>query len=478
MSAVAKFIAIILFFSSAKVFVPISGDKILFLPSNIDSHVLYLSRLAADLAELGHTTTVVAPSNARVPDFTGNIFSGKFSYLKYAFNGPRCSPSDCQSECDALEKDHDLMRQISYGGFQFAVMDHHAAYCFCTIPYSLGIPYGKFSTSSYSSIYLYWISKMSFVQQVQVQLFVDEDELQREKRTYKVSDGLPVDTGQLMQETSLWFFLEHFAVSYVHPQLLNAVIVGDIMARRRGKALPLELEKFMSSTKAIILVSLGNNIPRNVLWMLCDAFDEFESYVGVVWRMEETEICSDKENVRLMPWIPQNDLLADHRVEMFISSGSFNSIVESVYHAKPLIIFPNSSDQWLNAAAAKSKGFAIIIDPKSVVHKGDIRNNIINLLQVPDYKRATLRASAILRDQRDTPAQRVSAMIDHVIKYGDKHLQSEVIMLTHDDLLLFVEVIIVTMMCVSMLLSCICCCSCYWLFVKCVNTCKKNLKIE
>jgi len=33
-------------------------------------------------------------------------------------------------------------------------------------------------------------------------------------------------------------------------------------------------------------------------------------------------------------------------------------------------------------------------------------------------------ASAILRDRRDTPAQRVSAMIDHVIKYGDQHIRT------------------------------------------------------
>ena len=42
------------------------------------------------------------------------------------------------------------------------------------------------------------------------------------------------------------------------------------------------------------------------------------------------------------------------------------------------------------------------------------------------YKRNALMSSALLHDQRDTPAQRVSAMIDHVIKYGDRHLQTEV----------------------------------------------------
>ena len=44
-------------------------------------------------------------------------------------------------------------------------------------------------------------------------------------------------------------------------------------------------------------------------------------------------------------WIPQNDLLADSRVKMFISLGGFNSVMESVYHSKHLIIFPLGYDQ-------------------------------------------------------------------------------------------------------------------------------------
>ena len=41
-----------------------------------------------------------------------------------------------------------------------------------------------------------------------------------------------------------------------------------------------------------------------------------------------------------MLWIPQNDLLADRRVKLFVSHGGLNSIVEYVYHAKPLLIIP------------------------------------------------------------------------------------------------------------------------------------------
>jgi len=93
MSVLVKSILILLASSSVDVLTPTSGAKILFLPAIVDSHVLYLSRLAADLAELGHTTTVVATANARVPDFVAEISGGNFNYKEYTVNyaGRRCS---------------------------------------------------------------------------------------------------------------------------------------------------------------------------------------------------------------------------------------------------------------------------------------------------------------------------------------------------------------------------------------------------
>ena len=57
----------------------------------------------------------------------------------------------------------------------------------------------------------------------------------------------------------------------------------------------------------------------------------------------------------MLNWVPQNDLLADPRVRLFVSHGGLNSVVESVYHAKPLLVFPLVWDQPLNAATAADK---------------------------------------------------------------------------------------------------------------------------
>jgi len=68
--------SIMLMLVSAEVMLaPIFGAKLLFIPNNAGSHVLFFSRLAADLAQLGHVTRVLAASNARVPQFIGELGS-------------------------------------------------------------------------------------------------------------------------------------------------------------------------------------------------------------------------------------------------------------------------------------------------------------------------------------------------------------------------------------------------------------------
>jgi len=207
----------------------------------------------------------------------------------------------------------------------------------------------------------------------------------------------------------------------------NTVAVGDIMAGRPGKALPRDLEDFVSASKdGVMLVSFGsylNFATHDVVRKFCDTFTDKRNRLLVVWKINDDNVCSNNGRVKMMSWVPQNDLLADPRVQIFISHGGLNSIVESAYHAKPMIIFPIIADQLSNAAAAESKGLAIRMDISNFSSE-TLLFNIDKILHDPTYRRNAHLSSAILRDRPDTAAQRVSAMINHVIKYGDRHLRT------------------------------------------------------
>ena len=162
---------------------PICAAKILFLPINMDSHVLLFSHLAVDIAHLGHVTRVLAPSNARVPHFVeAEVESGgNFSYTTYPVDADEsyCNSrqffaavmrvalsqsswvkvtitmsviqemvSHFESDCVSLLNNTDLMQDIRDGGYQVVLMLHIIPHCHYAIPYSMGISYATLSLPS------------------------------------------------------------------------------------------------------------------------------------------------------------------------------------------------------------------------------------------------------------------------------------------------------------------------------------------
>ena len=249
---------LLLLISTQVMFAPIFGAKILFLPVNVNSHVLYFSRLAADLAQLGHVTRVLAPSNARAPQFVREIESGgNFSYTTYPVdegepfaNSRNMSAaimrmamsrstwekirvlggllkdvfSHLESDCVHLLDNEHMMKQVRDEGYQFAVVEALVTHCYYAIPYSLRIPYASVSVSGLTWLYrvprfpsfapsklLSYTDRMSFVQRLMT--FVVEQLLQLQildtTTTYAdrlAADRPSVNAYQLMQRVQFKTF--------------------------------------------------------------------------------------------------------------------------------------------------------------------------------------------------------------------------------------------------------------------------------
>jgi 2-hydroxyacylsphingosine 1-beta-galactosyltransferase len=245
--------------------------------------------------------------------------------------------------------------------------------------------------------------------------------------TGPLSNISSVTVMEAVRRSSLWLMVEDIAVGYAWPLMPNTVPICDIMTGRPVRPLSEDLEKFVSaSIDGVIVVSFGSyldNVPDYVVDKFCDAFRRLRAGVHVVWKLRKSTSCSDAAHVKTLPWIPQNDLLADDRVRLFISHGGLNGLMETIYHAKPVVIFPLISDQPANAAAVVSKGFAIRMDIGDFT-ADSLLGNMEEILSNRRYEENVRVWSSIVRDRSETTAERVSNVIEHVIKYGDKHLRT------------------------------------------------------
>ena len=77
------------------------ASKILLIPANADSHVIYFTRLGVDLAKLGHVATVIAPSIARVPDLVTTEQVENFTYVQYPVH-KSTSQADSDQQAEML----------------------------------------------------------------------------------------------------------------------------------------------------------------------------------------------------------------------------------------------------------------------------------------------------------------------------------------------------------------------------------------
>ena len=465
---------------------PTQSAKILLIPGNMNSHTHYFARLGDQLARLGHRTLLLAPSNGKIPthlaggNFTIDTFPVKtevpftgtpemskmvidMALGEHSFIGvlpkivsmTKAMAADVLSDCTAMLENKTLVEMLQKERYDFAVMDLMCVCCYL-LPYSLAMPYSSFSVGF--STLMYRVPRLPSM--VPPAFFASvSDEMTFKTRllslTYefimpwllpavsadffrKYAPHRPtIDSIDLVQQSSLWFYLEDLAVGLPVPNMPNTVSIGDVMAQP-AKPLPVGLRQFIDeSPDGAVVLSLGSYIdviPEDVAAKFCSTFRSLK--YRVIWKFKSPELCPNASNVRILPWIPQNDVLAHRNVKLFITHGGWNSLLESVYHAKPVIVFPIFGDQPGNAAIAIAKGFGIYMD---IAHfaADDLTNNINRILSEESFQASADLASAILRDKPESAAERASFLIEHVLKYGDRHLRTGAFNLSTAQFILF-----------------------------------------
>ena len=71
------------------------------------------------------------------------------------------------------------------------------------------------------------------------------------------------------------------------------------------------------------------------------------------------------KNIKVVDWLPQNDLLAHNDIKAFVSHAGHNGLYESAYHGVPMLAFPFFGDQQSNAKKAEHVGLGLAVDWKT-----------------------------------------------------------------------------------------------------------------
>ncbi|KAM3605506.1 uncharacterized protein V6R79_026393 [Siganus canaliculatus] len=235
-----------------------------------------------------------------------------------------------------------------------------------------------------------------------------------------------ITVNELLTESAVWLLRFDFVLEFPRPLMPNMVLVGGINCNRR-KPLPDELQPWLSGEHGFIVFTLGSmmaDMPEEATSAFLQAFKQIPQ--KVIWRYTGQAPSAVPDNVKMMEWLPQNDLLAHPGVRAFITHAGSHGIFEALCHAVPMVMMPIAGDQSDNAERLANKGAGVLLNMDTVTAEIIVQglNAVINDSR---YKENMQRLSAFHKDRPVEPLDLSVHWTEFVMRHkGAKHLRAAV----------------------------------------------------
>ncbi|PFX28938.1 UDP-glucuronosyltransferase 2B1 [Stylophora pistillata] len=288
------------------------------------------------------------------------------------------------------------------------------------------------------------------------------------KEKYNITPD--VSFREAVASAELVLFNGDFAIECPQPLLPGQIMLGPIAAESKPNPLPPDLADFINSSGAhgFIIASFGSYaqtiISKRTIDVLAAAFGKLKQ--KVIWKLKGYIPSSLSPNIKVMKWIPQNDLLAHKDIKAFVSHTGINSFYESAYHGVPVVAIPLFMDQFSNARKAEYFGIATVLDHQTMSAK-ELFEAIQLVMNEPRFKETSMRISRLMKDSPRTPLEKAGDWIEYVHRHGGaQHLRAQVFNIPWyqyyllDVIAFLVAIVMLVVMVMSLACRCLCrvCC--------------------
>lgn len=147
----------------------------------------------------------------------------------------------------------------------------------------------------------------------------------------------------------------------------------------------------------------------------------------MLWKFEDEPTPEIPSNVMVKKWFPQNDILANPNVVLFIGHGGLFGTSEAAYHGVPLLVIPFFGDQFRNAFRVKKSGYGNFLYYHEITEEV-LTKAIKDIISTKAYTIKAKETSAIFKENLVEPMQEAMFWIEYVAKFrGAKHLKSHAV---------------------------------------------------
>ncbi|CAD6191204.1 unnamed protein product [Caenorhabditis auriculariae] len=182
--------------------------------------------------------------------------------------------------------------------------------------------------------------------------------------------------------------------------------------------------EILNRRKKNVLVSFGSlastlTMPPAMKNAITRALASFKD-TTFIWKNDDAneKLAEDVENIVVTQWMPQNDLLGDKRITMFLTHGGAGSLLESALKGVPLMVVPCFGDQMRNAQIAKRHGMAVVYDKLDLVDEKKLTAALSEVLYNNKYKKAAELTSQILKSHPMGPREKLVHTVEMAGRFG------------------------------------------------------------
>uniref|UniRef100_A0A0N5B5G8 glucuronosyltransferase n=1 Tax=Strongyloides papillosus TaxID=174720 RepID=A0A0N5B5G8_STREA len=182
--------------------------------------------------------------------------------------------------------------------------------------------------------------------------------------------------------------------------------------------------KIFSLRNKTVIVSFGSvaksiHMPDDIKNGLLETMRKLKD-ITFIWKYEEPEDGTGKDikNLVLSKWIPQNDLLNDERLSLFVTHGGMGSITELSFRGVPAIVIPVVGDQYRNAKLVERQSFGMIMDKLDLKNPDILMKNIETILNDETYKKNAKMVSKRLNKRPIGPKRLLIEHIEFAAEFG------------------------------------------------------------
>ena len=198
--------------------------------------------------------------------------------------------------------------------------------------------------------------------------------------------------------------------------------------KKTANPLPNDIQKFIDESEhGVVYFSLGSNLnpsamPIEKQQAIIKALSKLKE--RVIWKWNDLDAKVDKKKFLIQKWFPQDDILANPKVKVFVTHGGLLGGTEAVYYGKPLVTIPIFADQKLNAARTVLTGYGVAIDYNNLT-EASLSWGLNEVVNNPKYAVKVQELSARFRDRPQHPVDLAKYYVEYVIRHkGAPFLES------------------------------------------------------